>query len=161
MEHYCDLYRSLAAEGHASWQDYLLDQILRCTDSPFVQLASKAESTAHLHTAVAHDLDVLQQLAVADAVLASWVQFQSGASEAWLAAASSVHGTANGKAMALGEIDDDGVVVPQQGDVPGHALAPLTKQQRLAVCSEIAKSWKWSEAVKLLERYHQCKSFLF
>lgn len=47
-------------------------QIIRGADNPFSRAAAKGEPTAHLLPAVAHDLDVLQQLSVTERTMATW-----------------------------------------------------------------------------------------
>jgi hypothetical protein len=151
VEHFAELFKALASEGHSSWQDYLLDAVLRCTDNPFVLAASRGEPTAHLHAAVAHDLNVLQQLAVADATLAQWTRNSANLSDEWMAAASSLH------RMPPPSDKEGAYDIVLEAGAP-QVLAPLSKTQRLEVCERIARCWKWSEAVPVLETYHTSES---
>jgi hypothetical protein len=131
-------------------------QVVRGGENPFCKAAAKGEPSDHLLQAVTHDLDVLQQLAVTEKTLATWVKGTAyGVSDAWLEAASSLAapngaGTAGGAAARAPNL---------VGQPPAWLLPPLTAGQRAALMAEIAGQWRWSEAAALLQRYHAAHGF--
>ena len=152
-EHYGDLYKSLATEGWPSWQDFLVDHALKATDNPFAKAAAKADPTAHFLPAVRHDLNVIQSLAVTEATLVKWVQETvSGLPESWGAAAALLTPPLNTSTVSIDEF-----ILPLEP--PPHVLAPLTKEQRAALRSELCQKWEWAEGAELLQRYHSAHDF--
>ncbi len=150
-------------------------QIVRGGESPFAKAASKGEPTTHLLQAVAHDLDVLQQLAVTERTLANWVKDTAyGVSKSWLAAASSLAAPsgADGPTPILqpqsqqqqgspsGSRGSPDSSAAQQraptwaGQAPAWLLPPLSPEQRGGLMADIAGQSRWSEAAGLLQRYH-------
>lgn len=162
LEHYGELYKSLAAEGRSSWQDYVLDQIVRGGDSPFAKSAAKGKPTQHLMKAVEHDLDVLQQLSVVDRTLATWVKETAyGVSPAWLAAASNLAPGSPPSSPDMAEAQPGTAATPPNwvGKPPQWLLPPLSAEQREMMKGEIAGQWRWSEAAGLLADYHAAHGY--
>lgn len=123
-------------------------QVIKGSDNPLARAAAAGKPTAHLHRAAAHDLDVLQQLAVLERTLATWVRDSAyGVGEEWLEAASCL--APREGAAAGGEPQP----VPQAllgGEAPPpQLLAPLTDAQRAGLRAELAGKWKWSEGVEV------------
>lgn len=155
-QQYSEFYRLLALDEYASWGDYLVDQIIRGTDSPLARAAAAGKSTAHLRVAAAHDLDVLQQMAVLERTLAGWVKVTGyGVSEQWLEAASSLAPAADGQPQPEAVHE---ALLAQSKPLPG-LVAPLTEAQRAGLRAELAGKWRWSEGVQLLERYHAAHGY--
>lgn len=204
MQQYGELYRLLAADGYASWLDYLLDQasgatqsvcsqlvacsrtvlqlglaapsgceswlcpalrarvtlsvvfgpqptprsyrqVIKATDNPLARAAAAGKPTQHLHAAAAHDLDQLQQLAVTEKTLASWVKDTAfGLSGEWLDAATSL-------APAAPEQQPESVhkQLLAVAEPPPTLAAPLSTAQRAGLRAELASKWRWSEGVEV------------
>lgn len=150
-QQYGELYRLLAADEYASWQDYLLDQIIKGSDSPLARAAAAGKPTAHLRAAAAADLDTLQQLAVAEKTLAGWVKDTVyGLTDQWLGAASSL-ALPQGSQPAPEAVHE--ALLAAEAPLPA-LLAPLSEAQRAGLRAELAGKWRWSEGIELLERYH-------
>lgn len=120
-------------------------QVIKGADNPLARAAAAGKPTEHLHAAAAHDLDQLQQLAVAETTLAGWVKDTAfGLSGEWLGAASSLAPAA-----------------PEQQPEPVHQAllaaaqlsptlaAPLSAAQRAGLRAELASKWRWSEGVEV------------
>jgi hypothetical protein len=155
------LFAALAAErgasgSAASWADYILDRAIAGAGSALARAAARGEDVAHLIPAAAHDLDVLQTLAV-DGLLGRWAQetgVGTAAGEVWLAALEAR--TAPGGAAAAAPPAPP----PVLPDVaPAAVLAPLTPAQRAALRADIAGRWRWGEAAGLLARYHAAHDY--
>lgn len=119
-------------------------QVIKGGDNPLAKAAACGKPTAHLHAAAEHDLNCLQQLAVADRTLATWVKDTAfGATDAWLEAASCltppqqfapqpVH-----KALMAAEAP------------PPVLAAPLSEAQRAGLREKLAGAWRWGEGVEV------------
>ena len=152
LEHYGELYKSINNEGYSSWQDYLLDQVLRGTDNPFSKAAARGEETAHLIPSVRHDVSVIQQLSVSEATLAGWVrETVSGVSDDWIVAATSMPPSIAASNGAIESIE-----LPEIS--PQHILGPLTKGQRAKLRSDLSKQQP-AEAAVMLQRYHAAHDY--
>ena len=149
IEHYSEFYKSL--EEWSSWQDFLMDQTLRGLENPFSRAAARSEPSSHFLPAVAHDLSVLQSLAVTEVTLAGWMQQSvSNLPESWTAAAPSFRPPSQPPSSS------SFFTLPQVA--PAHILAPLTKAQRAALRSELCRL-RWGDAAELLQMYHASYGF--
>lgn len=157
LESYGAFYRGLTSEG-VSWQEYLLDQVLRGVDSPFARAAAKLEAVDQMLPAVAHDLNALQALAVAETTLAGWCRDTGfNISEEWQAAASKLQSKQH--SGLEDNFSESWSVDTIMDGTPAHVLAPLTPGQRAALRSAIASRWQWGEAASLLRAYHAAHDF--
>lgn len=151
-EHYGELYKGLAADGWASWQDFLVDHALRAVDNPFAKAAARGEPSDHFLPAVRHDLNAIQSLAVTEATLAGWVQETvNGLPETWALAATTLTPPLNVTGSTSGG-EDISLVLPSEP--PLHIRAPLTIEQRAILRSELCQKWQWGEGAELLQQYH-------
>lgn len=119
-------------------------QVIKATDNPLARAAAAGKPTEHLHAAAAHDLDQLQQLAVAEKTLASWVKDTAfGLSGEWLEAATRL-------APAAPEQQPESVHKQLLAAEPPPTLAaPLSTAQRAGLRTELASKWRWSEGVEV------------
>ncbi|KAG7669786.1 hypothetical protein Ndes2526B_g06138 [Nannochloris sp. 'desiccata'] len=156
LEHYGELYKSISNEGFCSWEQYLLDQILRGADIPFSKAAARNEPTAHLLPSVRHDVSILKELSVSEATLAGWVrETVSSVSDDWMIAA-----TALSNINIADNYDTNGAVkfeIPNNS--PTHILAPLTKNQRTELRSRLSREQQAEAAAMLLQRYHAAHDY--
>ncbi|PSC71126.1 ATPase (AAA+ superfamily) [Micractinium conductrix] len=168
VQSYGELYRSLAADEAPSWGDHLLNEVIRGTESPLARAAATGKPTAHLRAAAGHDLDLLQQLAVLEHTLATWVKDSAyGTTDRWLEAASCVAavvggggGDSDGGSGAAGGAADPVLEALLSGQgPPAGLLAPLSEARRAALRAELAGKWRWSEGLELLERYHAAHGY--
>ncbi|KAL4426710.1 hypothetical protein ABPG77_004766 [Micractinium sp. CCAP 211/92] len=160
VQQYGELYRLLAADDYASWQDYLLDQarglVIKGSDSPLARAAAAGKPTRHLRAAAAADLDTLQQLAVTEKTLAGWVKdMVYGLPDQWLEAASSL--TPPQGSQPVPEAVHEALLAAEAP--PPALLAPLSDAQRAGLRAELAGKWRWSEGIELLERHHAAHGF--
>jgi hypothetical protein len=149
LDHYGELYKSIANDGLSSWESYLLDQVLRGTDNPFAKAAARNEATSHMLPSVIHDMSVIKELAVSEYALASWVrETVSSVSDEWLTAATAL---SSGNTTA-----DNGVTEPFEipNTPPAHILPPLSKHQRAEMRSRLAKEQSAAAAAELLQNFH-------
>lgn len=168
MQKYGEFYRHIVSlpTGDLTWSDFLLDQLLSTSssDSPFAKAAAKGENISHLLPAVAHDLDIIQKLAVPEHLLAEWVKdsmkYGASISNDWLAAAASTTPLASSSSSSPPPPSSSSVVIkssviPNTSDsLPDAFLAPLTKEQRAALRADMAGRWRWSECAEELARYY-------
>ncbi|KAL4859199.1 hypothetical protein ACK3TF_000961 [Chlorella vulgaris] len=164
IQQHGELCRLLAADGYTSWEDCLLDQIIKGSDNALARAAATGKPTAHLLAAAAHDLDVLQQLAVSEHTLALWVKETSyGVTEEWLQAANSMtrpaasggNGTSNG--AVTGAVPES--LLDSGAPPPPALLKPLSEAQRAALRAHLAAQPKWSQNVDLLAHYYGAHGF--
>jgi hypothetical protein len=117
--------------------------VIRGSDNPLARAASHSRPTQHLLAAAAHDLEVLQQLAVLERTLAGWVRHTAyGLDERWLEAAASLAPPEGGEQRTAPEL-----LLPAAP--PPALLAPLSEAQRAGLRAELAGKWKWSEGVEV------------
>jgi hypothetical protein len=122
-------------------------------DSLFARAAARGEPVEHLYKAVAHDLDVLQQLAVTETTLAGWVKDNvNGLSDAWLDAACGLKAappppgedTRSDTGRTSSESGSSGAGWALCSPAPPRILAPPTDEQRAALRADIAGRCAWS-----------------
>jgi hypothetical protein len=156
------LFAALTAERGASgaatsWADCILDRALAGAGSALARGAARGEDVSHLIPAAAHDLDVLQTLAVGDGLLGRWAQetgVGTATGEVWLAALEA-RAAPGGAAAAAPPAPP-----PALPDVaPAAVLAPLAPAERAALRADIAGRWRWGEAAGLLARYHAAHDY--
>lgn len=159
LEAYGDLYSSLAAGNHLSWQDYLLEEVLIGKYNCFARVAAKGEllRASPLHKAVAYDLDILQKLAVAETTLVSWVEDVSRSlPQGWPGAAAS---SGPSTKPQQGACKTEALHLPSDLAAPDFISAPLTPQQRSAYRANIGGKWRWAEALPELQYYYETYGF--
>jgi hypothetical protein len=157
LEHYGELYKFISNEGFRSWEDYLLDQVLRGTDNPFSKASARNESVAHLLPSVSHDMAIIKELSVSEATLASWVrETVSSVSDDWMIAATALsNATIEDNHASNGE----NVKFEVPHDPPIHILAPLTKSQRTELRSRLSREQQAEATAVLLQRYHAAHDY--
>lgn len=118
--------------------------MIKGTDNPLARAAAAGKPTQHLHAAAARDLDQLQQLAVTERTLATWVKDTAfGLNGEWLDAACSL-------APAAPEHAPEPVHKALLAAEPLPTLAaPLSAAQRAGLRAELASKWRWSEGVEV------------
>ena len=120
-------------------------QVIKGTDNPLARAAACGKPTEHLRAAAAHDLDQLQQLAVAERTLATWVKDTAfGVTGEWLEAASCLAPTAPAQ-----QPEPVHEALLASGGPPPALAAPLSAAQRAGLRAELAGKWRWSEGVEV------------
>jgi len=155
LEHYGELYKFISNEGFRSWEEYLLDQLLRGIDNPFSKAAARNESIAHLLPSVRHDMAVIKELSVSEATLAAWVREVTSVSDDWMVAATALSNT-----HSEYNHDTNGAVrfeIPN--DPPTHVLAPLTKSQRSELRFRLKREQQAEAVAVLLQKYHAAHDY--
>eukprot|EP00887_Chlorella_sp_A99_P006450 scaffold3.g6450.t1 len=148
LESWGELFRLLATDQHSSWAEYVQEQVLRGVDNPLARAAARGEETSHLHAAAAADLDVLQQLAIADADLAEWVAESTfGVPDLWRAAASGLRTPPSPPATAA--------AFSLPASPPPALLGPLPDERRVAARGLLSGQQDWSEAVDEVDAFYR------
>lgn len=159
LDAYGEFYGHLAGGGFASWMDYVLDQILVASSNPWAKALAKhgpSRASDAMRGAAGYDLDVMQQLAVAEATLVSWIKgVAPGVPDAWPSAATWLPPDPE-----LPEDVDSGIPALGKGgvaEVPPYLLGPLTEQQRQSWRAHIGGKWRWSEALPELSHLYAAR----
>ena len=148
-----DFYKSIAGDSiAATWQEYLLEQVLKGTDNPFARSACRGDDVEHFLPAVRHDLAVLQSLAITEATLSTWIQSTvTSLPPTWSTATQTTLKRSNDTDTDTVELDID-VLIP--ATPPRTTLPPLPPHHRQFLRTHISNIWSWSEAAELLGRYY-------
>lgn len=158
---YGEFYRALASETSVtSWQDWLLDQVLKTAECPFSRAAARGDAIEFYIPAVEQDLNVLQQLAVSEFTIANWVTDSSLRSvpsvdpTKWSIAASSLSPRARA-ASTESALLRYSPVPENDALVPTAATHPLSNEHRAAYRADLAGRWRWGDSAAELGRYHR------
>jgi len=160
MTAYSKFYGLLLQAGYESWPDYLLDQALLGRDSSLARAVAQGGlgEGAPILDALAHDLEVLQALAVGMPELAEYVGDMAPlVGPEWVQAASSA--SLRRPAKRLGGGDTPRVSGISLGAPPRFIARPPTSDELGQWKSSIASKESWSEAVPLVVQYWATHGF--
>ena len=161
LQAYGTFFSKLAA-AESTWVNTLLDGVISSSNA-FSQAAAKGEPpSAALRAAAASDLEVLQQLCVAETTLAAWVREAADAEadgadgERWLAASAALSDAAAGPSGAAAAAELEAQLKASSAAMP-HVGAALTPAQKRAWRDRIGSRARWRDGVDelaLLYRSH-------
>eukprot|EP00899_Mesostigma_viride_P013973 jgi/Mesvir1/22577/Mv21221-RA.1 len=175
LDAYGTFFKMLLHSGHSSWEDYVLDGILRGANNPFAAAAmagvidpdgsSSPATVARLNPVLVYsaesDLQILQHLCVAQSTLVDWVVEVARLPEddPWIAAAakpltsngranpSSAGGAASPSDPATSADASDSAGATEEA-APSDVLLVQSPKERTELAARIGAYWSWSKAVE-------------
>ncbi|EFJ09031.1 hypothetical protein SELMODRAFT_428514 [Selaginella moellendorffii] len=185
LEAYGEFFRLMATGKHSSWQDFLLEGILKADGNPFAEAAASSGDSsstyggripASLEAAATADLESLQRLSLNESTMISWVtELVSETKPQWRNAASS-----SLDSRTVPKVDEKktnnivGFLVTdeeKEASVEDKILVSPSEEKTIKTESDFVISerqqwqkkisglWNWSEAVHLLKDYHAENGF--